>query len=116
MRFMAEKTAKKAAESKAAKAKPTKAKAAKPKAKAAKARATKAGAARAAAKPKASASKAKTSKSKAKASKSGRKPRDEPVGDMGIVIVDDDLTVDREKINEERRAYLEEARSQEAFD
>lgn len=36
--------------------------------------------------------------------------------DMGIVIVDDDIRIDQEKINEERRAYLEEARSQEAFD
>ncbi|MDH3192052.1 MAG: hypothetical protein OEM18_05150 [Nitrosopumilus sp.] len=36
--------------------------------------------------------------------------------DMGIVIVDDDITIDQEKVNEERRAYLEEARSQEAFD
>ena len=34
--------------------------------------------------------------------------------DTGIVIVDDDLTVDRETEFEERRAYLEEARSQEA--
>ena len=32
----------------------------------------------------------------------------------GIVIVDDDLVVDRETELEERRAYLEEARSQEA--
>ena len=32
----------------------------------------------------------------------------------GIVIVDDDLSVDRESELEERRAYLEEARSQEA--
>ena len=36
--------------------------------------------------------------------------------DMGIVIVDDDITIDQEKVNEERRAYLEEARSQEAYD
>ena len=36
--------------------------------------------------------------------------------DMGIVIVDDDIQIDQERINEERRAYLEEARSQEAFD
>jgi len=36
--------------------------------------------------------------------------------DSGIVIVDDSLEIDQEKINEERRAYLEEARSQEAFD
>ena len=34
--------------------------------------------------------------------------------DTGIVIVDDDLSVDRESEMEERRAYLEEARSQEA--
>ena len=34
--------------------------------------------------------------------------------DLGIVIVDDDLTIDRESELEERRAYLEEARSQEA--
>lgn len=36
--------------------------------------------------------------------------------DMGIVIVDEDLEYDKDKENEERRAYLEEARSQEAFD
>jgi len=33
-----------------------------------------------------------------------------------IVIVDDDLEIDKEKEMEERRAYLEEARSQEASD
>ena len=55
--------------------------------------------------------KAKTSKSKAK-----KKVKEEPLGDIGIVIVEDDLTIDQEKINEERRAYLEEARSQEASD
>ncbi len=52
----------------------------------------------------------KTTKSKSKKSK------EVPVEDMGIVIVDDDITIDQEKVNEERRAYLEEARSQEAFD
>jgi len=56
--------------------------------------------------------KAKTTKSKAKT----KKPKEEPSGDMGIVIVDDDIEIDQEKVNEERRAYLEEARSQEAFD
>ncbi len=61
--------------------------------------------------------KAKTTKSKAKSAKSkGKKVKDEPFGDMGIVIVDDDIEIDQEKINEERRAYLEEARSQEASD
>ena len=41
------------------------------------------------------------------------KKNNEP-DDSGIVIVDDDLTIDRETELEERRAYLEEARSQEA--
>jgi hypothetical protein len=44
-----------------------------------------------------------------------KKIKDEPMGD-GIVIVDDDIEIDQEKVNEERRAYLEEARSQEAID
>ncbi len=57
-------------------------------------------------------SKAKTTKSKAKT----KKVKDEPIGDSGIVIVDDDIEIDQEKVNEERRAYLEESRSQEAFD
>ena len=30
--------------------------------------------------------------------------------------MDDDIVIDKEKVNEERRAYLEEARSQEAVD
>ena len=61
--------------------------------------------------------KAKTTKAKtSKITKSTKKPKEEPLGDMGIVIVDDDITIDQEKINEERRAYLEEARSQEATD
>jgi hypothetical protein len=55
-----------------------------------------------------------TTKSKGK-SKS-KKTNIESFGDGGIVIVEDDLVVDHEKINEERRAYLEEARSQEASD
>ncbi len=44
---------------------------------------------------------------------SKKKSKDEPL-DSGIVIVDDDLSVDKESALEERRAYLEEARSQEA--
>ena len=44
---------------------------------------------------------------------SKKKSKSEP-SDSGIVIVDDDLSVDRESELEERRAYLEEARSQEA--
>ncbi len=45
-----------------------------------------------------------------------KEPSAESMDDLGIVIVDDDIEIDKEKINEERRAYLEEARSQDAFD
>jgi len=51
----------------------------------------------------------------AKAKTKNKKSSQEDYGD-GIAIIDDDLTIDQEKINEERRAYLEEARSQEASD
>jgi len=52
-----------------------------------------------------------TKKVAKKASK--KKSTSEP-SDSGIVIVDDDLSIDKESELEERRAYLEEARSQEA--
>ena len=55
----------------------------------------------------------KTSKSK-KTKKSGENVHSDI--DSGIVIVDDDLVVDKEAEKEERRAFLEEARSQEASD
>ena len=64
---------------------------------------------------KAKATKAKTAKTKTKAKSKGKKAQQEDCGD-GIAIIDDDLSIDQEKINEERRAYLEEARSQEAGD
>ncbi|MSV26639.1 MAG: hypothetical protein CK527_04010 [Nitrosarchaeum sp.] len=54
--------------------------------------------------------KIKPTKSKAKKSKI------EQSDDMGIVIVDDNIEIDQEKVNEERRAYLEESRSQDAYD
>ena len=57
----------------------------------------------------------KKSKSKTTPKAKNKKIKDEPIGD-GIVIVDDDIEIDQEKINEERRAYLEESRSQEAVD
>jgi|TARA_B110000438_G_C15481029_1_gene507269 hypothetical protein len=58
-----------------------------------------------------------TKSSKAKSVKSkSKKSKNEPSGDSGIVIVDDDIVIDQDKVNEERRAYLEEARSQEATD
>ena len=69
----------------------------------------------------------KTSKVKAEKTKSGKssksgkgtkskKVADDSDMDMGIVIVDDDIQIDQDKVNEERRAYLEESRSQEAYD
>ena len=58
-----------------------------------------------------------TKMSKSKSSKSkNKKIKDEPSGNSGIVIVDDDIVIDQDQINEERRAYLEEAKSQEATD
>ena len=56
--------------------------------------------------------KSKTGKKTAKSKKKSKK--DDTNTDFGIVIVDDDLTVDKEAELEERRAFLEEARSQEA--
>ena len=60
--------------------------------------------------------KSKTVKSK----KAGKKPakkrgkKSSNYDESGIVVIDDDLEVDTEKVLEERKAYLEEARSQEA--
>ena len=68
-------------------------------------------------KTKAKITKIKTDKNKAKSTKSkSKKTKNEPYSDMGIVIVEDDIEIDKDKVNEERRAYLEEARSQEASD
>ena len=60
--------------------------------------------------------KPKTVKSK-KASKKPAKKRRKKSSDednSGIIVIDDDLEIDAEKELEERRAYLEEARSQDA--
>ena len=67
----------------------------------------------------------KTKKSKAKkpstksikaktksASKSKKSKKSESFVDDGVIVVDDHLTVDKEKVQEERRAFLEAARSQ----
>ena len=62
-------------------------------------------------KPKATKSKSKKSDKKP-AKKRGKKSSD--FDDSGIVVIDDNLEVDTEKELEERRAYLEEARSQDA--
>ena len=63
--------------------------------------------------------KAKSVKSKntrKKLTKKKTKKSVESPDDTGIVLIDDDLTIDTEKELEERRAYLEEARSQETSD
>jgi len=64
---------------------------------------------------------AKTLKSKSKkAEKKTTKKKTKKISDLpddpGIVLIDDDLKIDTEKELEERRAYLEEARSQETSD
>ena len=65
----------------------------------------------------------KTEKSKAaKSKKAGKKPakkrrkKSSNSDDSGIIVIDDDLEVDTAKELEERRAYLEEARSQDSGD
>jgi len=60
--------------------------------------------------------KAKTKSKTSSKSKPAKNSKSRPLNDSGIVIVDDDLEIDKEKEMEERRAYLEEARSQEASD
>jgi len=57
----------------------------------------------------------KSTKAKTKrASKSKKSKNSESFEDIGVIVVDDDLTVDKEKEQEERRAFLEEARSQDS--
>ena len=60
--------------------------------------------------------KPKSVKSKKSSKKSTRKltKKSSNFDESGIVVIDDNLQVDKEKELEERKAYLEEARSQEA--
>ena len=69
----------------------------------------------------------KSKKAKAKSKKTGKKPAKKPAkkkakksadstDDSGIVLIDDDLEIDAEKELEERKAFLEEARSQDTAD
>ena len=60
---------------------------------------------------------------KAKSKKTGKKPAKkkakksaDSTDDSGIVLIDDDLEIDTEKELEERKAFLEEARSQDTTD
>ena len=59
-------------------------------------------------------SKKSTSVKTKKSRKSGKKKIPEFDENSGIVLIEDDLEVDKQSELEERKAYLEEARSQEA--
>ena len=60
--------------------------------------------------------KAKSKKGKKKLSKKTTKKSADSVDDPAIIVIDDNLEVDQEKEMEERKAYLEEARSQDSGD
>ena len=60
--------------------------------------------------------KSETEKSKKTAKKPSKKKSLNSTDDSGIILIDDDLDVDTEKELEERKAYLEEARSQDSGD
>ena len=62
--------------------------------------------------------KAKTKSKKAgkKSAKKQAKKSADSADESGIVLIDDDFIVDTEKELEERRAFLEEARSQDTTD
>ena len=51
---------------------------------------------------------------KTKKKRKSKKAENDEALDSGIIIVDDSFDVDKNVVNEERRAYLEEARSQDA--
>ena len=57
--------------------------------------------------------KAKSKKTTKKSAKK-RSKKSSNLDESGIIVIDDDLEIDAEKELEERRAYLEEARSQDA--
>jgi len=66
---------------------------------------------------KTSGAKSKKSTKKSTRKKSTRKrtkKSNNELDDPGIILIEDDLEIDKEKELEERRAYLEEARSQDA--
>ena len=65
---------------------------------------------------KAEALKSKSKKAGKKITKKKTKKLSGLPDDPGIVLIDDDLKIDTEKELEERKAYLEEARSQETSD
>jgi len=58
----------------------------------------------------------KSKKTGKKLAKKKAKKSADSTDDSGIVLIDDDLEIDTEKELEERKAYLEEARSQDSGD
>ena len=60
--------------------------------------------------------KTKSKKTKKGSTKKKAKKSADSVDDSGIVLIDDDLEIDTEKELEERKAFLEEARSQDTAD
>jgi choline kinase len=56
----------------------------------------------------------KSKKTKVKRASKSKKSKNSDFEDTGVVVVDDDLSIDKEKELEERRAFLEEARSQDS--
>jgi len=61
-------------------------------------------------------SKTKSKKTVKKSAKKKVKKSADSTDDSGIVLIDDDLEIDTEKELEERKAFLEEARSQDTTD
>jgi len=61
-------------------------------------------------------SKTKPTKTGKKSAKKKAKKSANSTDDSGIVLIDDDLEIDEEKELEERKAFLEEARSQDTAD
>jgi len=60
--------------------------------------------------------KTKSKKTGKKSAKKKAKKSSDSTDDSGIVLIDDDLEIDTEKELEERKAFLEEARSQDTAD
>jgi len=58
----------------------------------------------------------KSKKTGKKSAKKKAKKSADSTDDLGIVLIDDDLEIDAEKEMEERKAFLEEARSQDTAD
>ena len=58
--------------------------------------------------------KPKSKKTRKPKSKKTRKKSSDSADNSGIVVIEDDLKIDLEKELEERKAYLEESRSQDA--